>query len=183
MKNLFKSGAGVAAIVVMRCIVMAPHPRHRRYRHDEPSARRQLPAKAFETGNVILDMLDDVECRDDVETTRGVRNRIRQAAVLDVYAKLSAGNLPRFRIDLEGFEAPKFRQRLEVATGSATRFKKPQPVDTGSVALDDRLQNASTRAEPPVLTLEFIETVVDVAFHSACSMAVVCGMPRVSLTR
>ena len=183
MKNLFKSGAGVAAIVVMRCIVMAPHPRHRRHRHDEPPTRRQLLAEAFETRNVIFDMLDDIECRDDIKTTRWVRDSIGKAAILDVDAKLATRDLPGFRVDLESFEAAKFRQCLKVATCSATRFEKPQPVDAGSVTLDDRFQDASARAEPPVLTLEFIETVVDVAFHSACSMAVFCGMPRVSLTR
>ena len=140
-------------------------------------------AEAFETRNVIFDMLDDIECRDDIKTTRWVRDSIGKAAILDVDAKLATRDLPGFRVDLESFEAAKFRQCLKVATCSATRFEKPQPVDAGSVTLDDRFQDASARAEPPVLTLEFIETVVDVAFHSACSMAVFCGMPRVSLTR
>jgi hypothetical protein len=153
--------------VVVAHVVVAPHPAVRRHRRDQPAAGREPAGQRRQRGDVGLNVLDDVERRDQVKWRAKVRQPFRKQPRLDGDAGLRGGVGARFIIWLHGADLAEGPQHRQVAPGAAADLEDARLL--GQLhPLDLVGQDLAPGGEPPVLLLDLADAAVDVTIHADC---------------
>src|SRR5690606_13398610 len=125
------------------------------------------PVHLSKAGDVVVEMLDDVERGGDIECLVRVRKRLRQPlADLQV---LFAAELESVVRDIDTLSLAELREHFEIGTGSATNIKNFAIFDLRfaicSQLAKEHFEDGSAAYEPPMAILHAVHDRVGVLLH------------------
>jgi len=180
-EHALQAGAGVAALVMMRDVVRAPHPRRPRHRQEDPSARRELGLQAGECGDVAGDVLKHVEQHDQV-ISAVVERHVGQIAALELEPAAPFGKGARAVVGFDRVDRPVALEQREVRAGASADLEDAQRPLLGPVAVDQPRDNPSPGDEPPMVLVDLGHAVIGGAVHQASPPWCGSGQPTRSRT-
>ena len=146
-------------------VVRAPHPLMRRHGDQDLPAGRQSLAHGPQCRDIILDMFDHIENRDQIVMAGGNAGQAGQRRRTHVPAETLAGDLPGCRIDLDRLDTPELSQHRQVVSGTAADLQdaclRRQPTLAGQIIRQD----VPPGAIPPMGGIMLGHAIVDAAIH------------------
>ncbi|PAV69411.1 hypothetical protein WR25_08484 [Diploscapter pachys] len=165
LDRLDQAGLGIAAVVVVHHVVRAPHPLVRRHRDQDLAARFQQARHALQRSDIVLDMLDDVEHRDQIVRSLRHAGQVGQGGVAHRPTESLARDRSRGGIDLDRVDVAELAEHRQVVPGAAADLQDARALGYVAVALQIIAQDVATRAIPPMGGIMRRHAVVDDAVH------------------
>jgi hypothetical protein len=143
--------SNVAALVKIDVVLAAPQEPVRGHGQQQQPTRLQDPSHLAQSAEIVVDVLDDVEGRDQVECVifkrQAVGARLRhlpQPAVVAV--------ADRLQVHVDTLRVSETREVGQHRPGSTADVENPSPVGGArpEVPVEDREQDAAAADEPPV---------------------------------
>jgi hypothetical protein len=154
----------IAAFMVVQIIVLAPEELVRRDSNQNMAVLSDTLASLLQDTDIFVDMFDDVEQGDEVETQIGERKGFQSAvegvcnAALVAVLYRKGGSVGAVRFILSG-------ELCKDCARSATDIKHLCAVWEGKAILYDVHDYFLTRREPPMRCFDFKELSIQLLFH------------------
>ena len=160
----WKADSRIAPGMPVDHVVSRPQELVRRHREHRIAARRHERAQGRKTGDIRLDMLDNVEGAEQVERS-GEGQPVGQSPILD----FATGHIPRpltgEGVGLDAFDLAELAQQRQVGAGTTADFENAR-IPRQRQVMEKAVQDAAARLVPPVLFLNLSQLAIDIRIHA-----------------
>ncbi len=158
--------ATVAAMVMVRLVVGAPHPGIGRGGGAEPAAGLQHPAERGDGLHILDHVLEHVEGADQVEAALGQIQAIRKRARPHPRDARGGGVAARPRIGFQAGHLAEAGEHGQVAARAAADFQDAGAAGRPKLG-DQALEDPAAGGEPPVMVLQLAHPLVGGLLHQS----------------
>ncbi|KQR83554.1 hypothetical protein ASG07_07530 [Sphingomonas sp. Leaf343] len=152
-------------MMMVHHVVRAPHPLVRRHRDQDLAPRLQQRLHRRQRRDVVLDMLDHIQHRDQIVRAPLHARQFRQRRIADRPPQPLARDLARRRIDLDRLDRAELRQHRQIVPGAAPDLQNPRARRHVAVPRQVIGQDVAPRPVPPMGGIMRRHAVVDYAVH------------------
>ncbi len=164
-QRVLQRGLRIAALVVVHHVVRAPHPLMRGHGDQDLAAGLEHPRDRLQRGDIVLDMLDHVEHRDQIVAGGRDAAELGQRRRSDRPAQPLAGYGARGIVDLDRVDPAEGGEHRQVVPGAAADLEDARVAGQAAPAREIVGEDVAARAIPPMGGIMRRHPVIDDAVH------------------
>src|SRR5436190_10719074 len=133
---------------------------------------------------VVVDVLDDIERPNQIVVILGDSGELGKRRTHDAATEPLLGNAPRFVVELQRIDVAELAKHLEIMASPAADLQNRRARGRPDEPADQRADDFSPSAIPPVALIQRRHLIVDEALHQSppiCSRITYSGRPLVSI--